>query len=102
MDTFFIFELFMIKYMNKIKKRGGQMKKLFFFDIDGTLIECEKGIYEIPENTKKALDKLKRNGNDVFNRRFPFLLGTNYLYLCNCLSNSCISIFWSIQIYKIK
>jgi Cof subfamily protein (haloacid dehalogenase superfamily) len=52
--------------MNKIKKRGGQMKKLFFFDIDGTLIECEKGIYEIPENTKKALDKLKRNGNDVF------------------------------------
>jgi len=24
--------------MNKIKKRGGQMKKLFFFDIDGTLI----------------------------------------------------------------
>ncbi len=42
------------------------MKKLFFFDIDGTLIECEKGIYEIPENTKKALDKLKRNGNDVF------------------------------------
>ena len=42
------------------------MKKLFFFDIDGTLIECEKGIYEIQKNTQDALDKLKDNGNDVF------------------------------------
>jgi len=23
------------------------MTKLFFFDIDGTLIECNKGLYEI-------------------------------------------------------
>lgn len=42
------------------------MKKLFFFDIDGTLIECEKGIYEIQDTTKKALDRLKQQGDDVF------------------------------------
>lgn len=42
------------------------MNKLFFFDIDGTLIECEKGIYEIQGSTKQALDDLKKNGHDVF------------------------------------
>jgi len=42
------------------------MSKLFFFDIDGTLIECEKGIFEIQINTKKALDQLKKQGDDVF------------------------------------
>lgn len=42
------------------------MSKLFFFDIDGTLIECEKGIYEIQDDTKKALDQLKIKGHDIF------------------------------------
>lgn len=42
------------------------MKKLFFFDIDGTLIECDKGIYEIEGSTKDALDQLKHVGHDVF------------------------------------
>lgn len=42
------------------------MKKLFFFDIDGTLIECEKGIYEIQEEVWNLLDKLKEQGDDVF------------------------------------
>lgn len=42
------------------------MGKFFFFDIDGTLIECEKGIFSIQEDTKKALDLLKGQGHDVF------------------------------------
>ena len=42
------------------------MSKLFFFDIDGTLIDCTKGLYHIPETTKNALNELKRTNNDVF------------------------------------
>jgi hydroxymethylpyrimidine pyrophosphatase-like HAD family hydrolase len=37
------------------------MKRLFFFDIDGTLIECEKGIYNIQEEVWKLLDDLKKH-----------------------------------------
>lgn len=42
------------------------MGKLCFFDIDGTLIECNKGIYRIQSSTKEALDELKKQGHDVF------------------------------------
>lgn len=42
------------------------MNKMFFFDIDGTLIECEKGIYSIPLETRKILDALKKQGDHVF------------------------------------
>lgn len=42
------------------------MGKLLFFDIDGTLIECNQDIYAITDNTRIALDKLKENGHDVF------------------------------------
>lgn len=42
------------------------MQKLFFFDIDGTLIECNKGIYSIQSSTRKALNQLKKQGDDVF------------------------------------
>lgn len=42
------------------------MKKLFFFDIDGTLIECEKGIYDIQKDVWELLDNLKKQGDDVF------------------------------------
>lgn len=42
------------------------MKKLFFFDIDGTLIECNKGIYSIQPTTRKVLDRLKEEGHGVF------------------------------------
>ena len=42
------------------------MKKIFFFDIDGTLIECNKDIYEIPERVVNCLDQLKEKGHDVF------------------------------------
>lgn len=42
------------------------MSKLLFFDIDGTLIDCNKGIYEISAMNKQSLDKLKENGHDVF------------------------------------
>ena len=41
-------------------------RKFFFFDIDGTLIDCNLGIYSISDNVKEALDKLKENGHDVF------------------------------------
>lgn len=42
------------------------MKKLFFFDIDGTLIECENGIYSIRQEDRKAMDMLIQNGHNVF------------------------------------
>ncbi len=42
------------------------MDKLFFFDIDGTLIECSLGIYSILDETKKSMDALKANDNGVF------------------------------------
>lgn len=42
------------------------MNKLFFFDIDGTLIDCNQDIYEITPETIRTLDKLKEEGHDVF------------------------------------
>lgn len=42
------------------------MEKLFFFDIDGTLIECNKGIYSIQQTTRSALKQLQEQGDDVF------------------------------------
>lgn len=42
------------------------MEKLFFFDIDGTLIECEKGVFSIQVSTRNSLDLLKENGHSVF------------------------------------
>lgn len=42
------------------------MSKLFFFDIDGTLIECNKDIYSIQDSTRNALRQLQKQGNDVF------------------------------------
>lgn len=41
-------------------------KKMVFFDIDGTLIEVNKGIYKILPEVEKAMDRLKENGHDVF------------------------------------
>lgn len=40
--------------------------KLFFFDIDGTLIECNKGLYEISKVNRESFDVLKEKGHDVF------------------------------------
>ena len=42
------------------------MKKYFFFDIDGTLIECNKGLYEISKTNRQSFDVLKEKGHDVF------------------------------------
>lgn len=42
------------------------MEKLLFFDIDGTLIDCNKNIHEISDINKESLDTLKENGHDVF------------------------------------
>lgn len=41
-------------------------EKLLFFDIDGTLIECNLDIFSITEETKRTLDRLKDNGHSVF------------------------------------
>lgn len=42
------------------------MGQLLFFDIDGTLIDCNKGIYEISSVNTQTLDTLKEKGHDVF------------------------------------
>lgn len=41
-------------------------EKLIFFDIDGTLIECNLGIFSIPKTTRDSLHRLQENGHDVF------------------------------------
>ena len=40
--------------------------KLFFFDIDGTIIDCPNKIYVPTEKTVSALKQLKEQGNKVF------------------------------------
>lgn len=40
--------------------------KLFFFDIDGTLIDCNQDIREITPTTVSTLNQLKSAGHDVF------------------------------------
>lgn len=42
------------------------MNKLFFFDIDGTLVECNQGVYSIPNSTREALKRLQQQGDKVF------------------------------------
>lgn len=42
------------------------MSKLYFFDIDGTLIDCTRGIFEIPDDVITILNQLKKQGDDVF------------------------------------
>lgn len=42
------------------------MNKLFFFDIDGTLLDIPHGIHTISESTIASMDKLKANGHSVF------------------------------------
>ena len=44
------------------------MSKLFFFDIDGTLIDCNKGLYGISTINRNSFDQLKQKGHDVFLR----------------------------------
>lgn len=48
------------------KKEDVCMNKMFFFDIDGTLIDCVKGIFEIPQEVTEAFDQLKKSGHAVF------------------------------------
>lgn len=42
------------------------MSKLLFFDIDGTLIDCNQDIYSIPQSTKNALNQLQKQGDLTF------------------------------------
>lgn len=42
------------------------MNKMYFFDIDGTLIDCTRGIFEIEDDVVEILDQLKSQGDDVF------------------------------------
>lgn len=70
--------------------RGENMKKAFFFDIDGTLLIHKDNI--IPENTIKELQRLKKLGYDLFiasgrptafvSKRIKDLDFTGYI-LCN-------------------
>jgi Cof subfamily protein (haloacid dehalogenase superfamily) len=39
--------------------------KVIFFDVDGTLVDCENGIKNPTMKTKEALQKLKREGNII-------------------------------------
>ncbi|MFV0394750.1 MAG: Cof-type HAD-IIB family hydrolase [Coprobacillaceae bacterium] len=41
-------------------------EKLLFFDIDGTLIECKLGIFDIPDTTTKSLQALQKLGHRTF------------------------------------
>lgn len=38
------------------------LKGIVFFDVDGTLIDCSKGLYKPSDKTKEAIKKLKENG----------------------------------------
>ena len=42
------------------------MKKVIFFDIDGTLIDCTRGITEMTPRVKKSIKKLQTDGNYIF------------------------------------
>ena len=42
------------------------MKKFFLFDIDGTLIDCNEGVFSIPNETRECLNQLKEKGHSVF------------------------------------
>ena len=41
-------------------------EKVLFFDIDGTLVCSQMGIYEIPLGVKQQLNKLKKQGHKLF------------------------------------
>lgn len=41
-------------------------EKMVFFDVDGTLIDCNIGIFRIPDEVRQTLDQLKQNNHDVF------------------------------------
>lgn len=41
-------------------------KKLFFFDIDGTLLDFTQGLYNISNKTIESMDALKKQGHSVF------------------------------------
>ena len=52
------------------------MKKIVFFDIDGTLIDCTNGINSISPNVKESIKKIQDNGDYAFiatGRPYAFL-----------------------------
>lgn len=52
------------------------MKKAIFFDIDGTLLDCPNGIFDMTPRVKKAIHTLQENGDYVFiatGRPYAFL-----------------------------
>ena len=42
------------------------MKKIIFFDIDGTLLDCPNGITEISPKVKQCIRELQNKGNYIF------------------------------------
>ena len=78
------------------------MSKLFFFDIDGTLIDCNKGLYGISTINRNSFDQLKQKGHDVFLATgrckcfitegvFPFLASDPLRIVAACTAGSAIS-----------
>lgn len=51
-------------------------RKVILFDIDGTLVECQKGHVSLTDKTKEALKKLKEAGHYIF-----IASGRPYCYL---------------------
>ncbi len=58
------------------------MKKVVFFDIDGTLMDCMNGITDITPRVKKAIRKLQANEDYVF-----IATGRPYAFLNEALFN---------------
>lgn len=59
------------------------MKRAVFFDIDGTLLDCQNGITHMTPRVKKAIRELKNRGDYVFiasGRPYAFISKELYLY----------------------
>ena len=57
-------------------------RKIFFFDIDGTLLDCEHGLVKMQDKVYDALLELKQNGHLLC-----FSTGRCYAYLTSQLKS---------------
>lgn len=58
------------------------MKKVVFFDIDGTIMDCLNGLTDMTPRVKKAIEALKTNGDYVF-----IATGRPYAFLNEAIRN---------------
>lgn len=56
----------MIKLSIHFNKRGNLIRRIAFFDIDGTLYGFDGKEHKIPESTIITLKKFRENGNLTF------------------------------------